>query len=79
MELRVQLLSGMSGLQENCGDGNYRREVRASDDKRCPALILVAGYLRRCASAVIMFSGLNLQEPVQQQRQEPIRSFQIIG
>jgi hypothetical protein len=28
MGLRVQLLSGMSGLQENCGDGNYLREVR---------------------------------------------------
>ncbi len=28
MELHVQLLSGMSGLQENCGDGNYPREVR---------------------------------------------------
>ena len=28
MELRVPLLNGMSGLQENCGDGNYLREVR---------------------------------------------------
>jgi hypothetical protein len=29
MERRVQLPSGMNGLQENCGDGNYPREVRA--------------------------------------------------
>ena len=32
MGLRVQLLSGMSGLQENCGDGNYPREVREAED-----------------------------------------------
>ena len=56
MELRVQLPNGMSGLQKNCGDGTYPREIRASDGKRCPALMLVAG-IAAVLQGSILFSG----------------------
>jgi hypothetical protein len=46
MGLRVQLLSGMSGLQENCGDGNYPREVRRLKTQTGPVALEVLWFAR---------------------------------
>jgi hypothetical protein len=46
MEVPVQLLSGMSGLQKNCGNGNYPREIRA-EVYGCIKVSLVNRRIRR--------------------------------